>query len=338
MLAFLQGYYGYIFFLNKNKYTTLSFVFIGATGHPLKAIFTSIYPYTFYFREQNATEILPLFMQSYWAPNQVIPSVIGAGVLLYSAFWKKNIIDSLFPITLMFTWAIFPAIALGVVFVVLFMNQLLNGKSFEWGKISLFFLLWVPSAVYLLSSDGAPINNFIWIDRNFEGFITQYSADTLIDIVIFYLFIRHTKNNEKIIDLWFVNIILLITLLWSLYRIGLANDGFVRGQIPLITIIVVYVLRQIPQLLSVKKSIIATLLLAFLLLGASVSMRQIIQTFKESKISNILHNRTVYQPIPYDKYTNTYQMLFQHYSSSEANQYLGKKHSFYENYLSPQHK
>lgn len=38
--------------------------------------------------------------------------------------------------------------------------------------------------------------------------------------------------------------------------------------------------------------------------------------------------------IPFDKYTSTYEAVKEHCSEAEANQYLGKKNSTYETFLS----
>ena len=330
--------------LYKKKRLILAFLFMGGIGHLVKVLFYQFTDYQFHIAPFY-TEIWSIFDQSLWVTNQVIPIILISSIFIHDAFIKGHFEDSFFPITLGFLWAIFPSIIFVILFGVLFSRKYFSNPKLLFTnpamlRIILPGLVFLPTFIYFQSSDSFPISGFIWQFDPVSEIMMEYLVGTILDIILFFLLTQYFKNKVSIIPSWFINIVFMVFLLMSTFRIGRWNDWFIRGYIPLMFMISIPLIRHIYELWESgrwQKKFYFNILIFILSLNFIIPIGHIIRSLRTNVIANlVLKSRPHFTPLPYDTYPNTYVAVTHHSSDGEleSKQYLGKKFSFYEKFLS----
>lgn len=297
-----------------------------------------------YNSEIGPALITPLFQQLRWAPNQVIACHITSSILLYSLFWENKYYRACFSLCLCLIWCVFPTLMLLILFAVISLYYLFrdgfavflknNGFTF-----AVCLLCMVPVLIYFASSNGDAVHHFFLQVKHPQVAIPILIIDIGGDLVMLFigcLILRKIANRT----FYFLALscILFIFLLRT-YRFGDQNDLFMRGQMPFLFIIGIFLMHNFNLTetgFKIKKNEIGRFLVALYLVLSPVlsSSRTLIKAVQYNKITQLIWpNRFSYKPLPFDKYSNTYQMLYYKYSPEGAKQYLGKKNSIYERYL-----
>lgn len=341
-LGFCLGLHWIFALINKNKFLLLIFLLIGWLGHPVTVFLSRVWSqevYSFPF----FLDIWSVLLQITNVPNQVIPTLIACGILMHDTFIRKAFRDSFFPITLCFIWCVFPSVVLVLVFGIIAIQALIrqNSNLFQIDslkKLILPGLLFIPNFIYLLSSDSIPISGFVWQFAGFPKTILQLSLSVWFTLFVLYAITLSLKKFSNIFPNWFINAIYALVFVSTFFRMGLMNDWASRSTITFIIIINLILLNVASKMLisrNIKSWKLVTgqaLIILFLLVNHS------------QFLNNFLHNNYLvrkFKPelsnspkIPFDQYTSTYQAVKEHCSEAEANQYLGKKNSAYERFLS----
>lgn len=331
--------------LKKRVILVVLLLFLGGVGHLAKVAFYLVFTQYSYNNPPFYSEIWALFDQSRWVTNQIIPILLLSSILVYDFFIRKNPADSFFPITLGFIWAIFPSIVFVLLFAVMFVRSYFYDR-YPWltvrtmAPVIVAGLAFLPTFLFLSSSDSTPIHGFIWQFEPLGEIMAEYFVGVLIDLILFFLILRELKNVDDLIPRWFVMAALLMFFLISLYRIGYWNDWFIRGYNPLMCIVLLGILRSLDHLYEAgkwKKTFYFNAVLAVMSLGVVLPVSHIGKSLKQNVIvADLFPERYPFSPLPYDGYQNTYEALLfnTHSGELEANQYLSRKGSFFERHLS----
>ncbi|MCF0051013.1 hypothetical protein LXM25_13145 [Dyadobacter sp. LJ53] len=290
--------------------------------------------------------IRSIFEQSAFAPHQVIPSLIGSGILVYDFMHRRKIDETFFVVILVFVWGVFPALSLLAVFGAIFIHKyILNDgwRAIDKRMIIASYLLpglvFLPTLTYFLSSQTLAIQGLLWQFKPAGHIILSYATGLLLDFVIFYIVIISFNRIFNIFPTWFVNTIFGLLFALSLYRMGIYNDLFFRGSIPLCIILFIGVLKGAEAAIRTKEwptqklFYTAACLLVFLTISLVYVKSNLL---RENKIAMWTNSEKVqYREYPYTEYDNIYQGLLNGYGDPEgAKQYLGSQNSVYEKYLS----
>lgn len=300
-----------------------------------------------YTSEIGPAVITPLFQQLRWAPNQVIACLITTSIVLYSLFWENKCYKAFFSVCLCFIWCVFPTLMLFVLvaafsfyylfkdgFSVFFKN---NGLTF-----ALCLLFMIPIAIYFASSNGDAVHHsFLQVKRP-KSAVVKLIFDIGVDLGILLI---GCLTLRKIVNKPFYYLALtglLFIFLLRTYRFGAQNDLFMRGQIPFLFIIGIFLMQNFnftninfKSKMGIVRSLVA---IYFIISPLLLSPETLIKSIQYNKITQLLWpDSASYTPLPFDKFQNTYQMLYDRYSPAEAKQYLGKKNSIYEQYLARRH-
>jgi len=336
------------FFTNKKIRNIFIVLSIGGVSGNLKWLLAKLNGVEVIFSsEMGPSLITPLFQQLRWTPNQVIACLITSSILLYSLFWENKYYKAFFSICLCLIWCIFPAVMLFILFAAfslyyLFKNGFAvflknNGRSFA---VCLLFM--IPIAIYFASSNGGSLHHsFLQVQR--PKFATpKLIIDIGLDLGILLigcLILRKTVNKSfyflALASLFFI-------FLLRTYRFGDQNDLFMRGQMPLLFMVGIFLMQNFNfteisfrSKIEIGRFLVAVYLILSPLLLTSETL---IKSIQYNKITQLLWpNSFSYSPLPFDKYKNTYQMLYDKYSPAGSKQYLGKKNSIYERYLARRH-
>ena len=321
---FLSSAWLYIL-LKKDIFKIIFFLFIGSTGQFL-ALYIFYYllkiPYPTY-----PTFPMSLYEQSSWVFNQIIPSIICTAIFLLFIEQKISLKFVIFPISLMFLWAIFPTCIL--IFVILIW-LLINKQSKEILSIAQFsivpiLLIVVPLLLYYASSNGGGISGFIWQFMKPADAVFEYSREILPDAtLIFLLIIFFIKNS---VDKKMALACLCLMMLLALLRIGLYNDLFHRSIIILYIVIIYLIFKTI----STKYLFRRWYLMFFLIISAIIPVKDF---FKRIKINTLT---TAPANVRYDYFENKtiYDASLKIHGIQDALQYCSKDNSLYERFLAP---
>lgn len=281
-----------------------------------------------------------------WVPNQAIPTLIVAGMLVYLVKTKGDLQEMVLPVALCLWWAVFPALLGGLLIGMMILRQWwLDGIHWPTvlGKVVGPALACLPVLSLFMSHNSIPISGFLWEFNSPTGFISRYVVEVLLNISLFYLAFRIFYKNQGATEaprvLFYLTMGLM--LLMPFYRMGVYNDFMVKGIQPylLITGLLLLVpLSEKPSYLAAfgvaKKSVLNFTVLGLLLLSATSSIRTVAQSVELSPIiSSLFPDQKIHKPIPYDQYPTIYSMLVDKYSKADGEQYLGKKGSIYERYV-----
>ncbi len=331
--------------LRKRVVLVVLLLFLGGVGHLAKVAFYLVFTQYTYNNPPFYTEIWALFDQSRWVTNQIIPILLLSSILVYDSFIRKNPADTFFPITLGFIWAIFPSIVFVLLFAVIFVRSCLYDR-YPWFRprtiapMIVAGLAFLPTFLFLSSSDSTPIHGFIWQFEPTGEILAEYFVGVLIDLILFFLILRELKSPDDVVPRWFVMAALVMFFMISLYRIGYWNDWFIRGYNPLMCIVLLGIVRALGHLYEAKKwrnSFYFNAVIAVMSLGVVLPASHIVKSLKQNIIvSGLYPEKYPFSPMPFDAHENTYEALLSstHSGELEANQYLSRKGSFYERYLS----
>ncbi|MCE6991367.1 hypothetical protein [Dyadobacter sp. CY323] len=342
-LGFGLGVAWVLALLKENKFLLVLFPFVGGIFLFPLAILNG------WFGAFNElpyfSTVWSLFDQSRWVPNQIVPCLIVSGILLHDCFYKNRPNDSFFSITQTFLWAIFPAIifllALGLIQLRKKMQGVFSKESI-W-TILLPGLLFIPTFLYLSSSDSLPVKGFVWEFYSLNAISIAYTSGILAESVILFTLLFLLRKWLDPFPYWFTGVLFLLYFPFAIYRIGVANDAFARGTMPVLVMFSILVLSASARAIHAfgvqdrtrKYALILTLCLAFT--SPFLGLSSLGNPLLENKILTRLAPGSfkTYTSVPYDLYPNTYQMLRARFGQGDAQQYLGKKDSFYANHLAP---
>lgn len=329
-------------FVRRNKLLLFSFLWIRGIGH---VILFSLKKSLFITSPFYLPVLRAMFEQSGWVPNQLIPVIIATCILLYDSLERDKVDDTFFVLTLTFIWAIFPSICLILIYSIPFLKKYLApGRFKELLTSTAICKYWLPgflifpSLIYLLSSQNTPLHGSLWqFDPSFS-MTAFYLVGFFIDWLLFFYTLTYLQKKAGWVPQWFIYPLFLLLFLISLFRIGINNDSFYRGQIPFFIIIIVGILNgaqfMIKEIIIPKSRLFLTAIIP-LILAAVIQLGFSSQILKNNiLVKNIFPNTTDFQPIPYKKFDNVYEALkYLHGNKGDAEQYLGKKGSLYDKYL-----
>ncbi|NIJ55965.1 hypothetical protein [Dyadobacter arcticus] len=289
------------------------------------------------------------FENLFWVPNQVIPSLITAGMLTYIIKNRLKLNLIIFPLSLTFWWAIFPAFTCSVLVGVLLFKELIsNPTQIKWNSIikniTLPGMIVVSILIFFLSHQSTPISGLIWNFRtNYQDLISEYLSNILLNVVIISIaYICLNKSTLNVLNPFPLVISLLLAIILPSYRIGKVNDFLFRGMIPLLIIMGLYIYYPL-TLLTFRKtwhilrhSYFTLFIILTLSAGSLIAIGRIWRAATNNLlVSYVRDDAPRFSPIPYDAYDNVYEVLRDRWSQQEANQYLGKADSLYEKYIAP---
>ncbi|HEV7350736.1 hypothetical protein [Telluribacter sp.] len=341
-LGFALGLAWIFLLINKSKRLLVVFLCIGGIGHFLKTLIYRSLEHDFHI-VPFTIEIWSVFEQSLWVPNQVITSILLVGIVLHDTFIRKKMDESFFPITLGFTWAIFPSMVLVFLFGIVFFqrywrhfNQLFGRQFVNWYLLP--GLLFLPTFVYLLSSDGLPVNGFIWSFDPLSEIFLEYTIEIVIDCLVLITLTLYLRPYQDTFPSWFMYATFGLFVVMSQYRIGLVNDWLIRGTIPVFCVIGVFLLRGVHTYFRKEKPLLTPkpiLLLLFL-----VSLGMVVPTvhlgralYKNAGTKALFPDYIPFEPYPFNQFPNTYEAIKYHWGKQGADEYLANKNSFYVRYL-----
>ena len=335
--------------INRNMLFLFSFIWVRGIGHiiafSLKKMSIAVAPfYMAWFRA--------IFEQSCWVPNQLIATIIITCMVLNDNFDRSKTEDSFLPITLGFIFGIFPSIILVLLFVPLFVNRyFVKGRLSELFTRSSLYSYWlpgvlvIPTLLYFLSSDSTPIYGFLWKFDSNKTITFFYAIGFLIDWFLFYKLLHYTQKKIVWIPAWYIHILFALLLFVSLFRIGINNDWFYRGQIPFFIIINIGIFKGLSTFIKqrFRNQQYGFYIPLFILIFSS-SLQLIFSSHllrDNALVKTLFPTYTTFTPFPDDRFPNIYQALKYIHPTREADaeQYLGKKGSFYEKHLAriPEH-
>ena len=348
-LGFFLGLTWVYLALNKKMIFVILALSVGDTPRFIKLVLSNL---TGPLYEHGAFAIEPWsnFENLLWVPNQVIPTLIIGGMFVYILRSKLNLEYMVLPVALSFWWAVFPSVTSGIVIaVVIFRKWILNRFKLDWyGVLKLVvlpFLTCLPVLLFYLSHQNMPASGFIW---QFSGSVssrfTEYGLNIGLNLVLFTLvYFYYKKYSKSALPIFPIFVTLCVIMIFPLYRIGKLNDFLFRGMMPCLLIAGIYIFNPLAQTDTYKKSwwLIRKTPYSFLLVLLLVSSSMIAagRLFRAVTINQVTNRlfpaQVAFKPIPYDAYPGIYQALQAKWTQEEADQYLGKKDSFYELNLSP---
>lgn len=338
--------------LHKNILLVFVALTIGDLPHVFKTIYYKFNGYLYEFGDFGV-EAWSNFENLLWVPNQVIPSLIIGGMLVYTVREKVAIERVVLPVALSFWWAVFPAFTSGLLVGILvlvkwFQHRLTFDVRRALNDVLLPSVCCLPVLILFLSHNQAPISGFIWqFPDRMDSRVIEYLINIGINAVVFYLGYRFL-NAYKTHTIAILPFYLAMTffLIFPIYRIGKVNDFLFRGLMPLLIIIGLYLYENLtspdgsaPLFKKIKKAPILAVLMCLMLGSSLIGIGRIVRSLRISRMANQLNlNDTKFEPIPYDSYPNIYEVLKDKWSQMEADQYLGKEDSIYELIIAPTQK
>ena len=347
-LGFMIGVLWVYLVLNKRIFWVFLALCIGDLPHVIKSTLYkfSVKLYEFGdFGVENWSNMENLL----WVPNQVIPTLIIGGILVYTLKKGLNINLVVLPVALSFWWAIFPAFVSGLlVGILIFLDVVKAQFRIAWGsylnRVAVPFLACLPILVFYLSHAESPVSGFLWEFVSDPGNVfVEYLVNISINAALFTAayFCFRKLDLPSLPSLAFV-ILIIFTVLFPLFRLGKVNDFLFRGMMPVLIIAGMYLFYPL-TVYSAKRTfeVLKTsgVSIALVVLLASSSIIGVTRFWRAATVNQLTVkmgvNSAPFTPIPYDAYPNIYEVLKDKWSQQEANQYLGKSDSFYEKHMAP---
>ncbi len=283
----------------------------------------------------------------FWAPNQFIPSLILGGMLFYVIRHRLNYALLCFPTALALWWAAFPALATGLIVALLLVFQWTRqGVSFceFWEHALLPFITVIPLLLLFQAHPQPPQNGPIWEFRLDTGnLVREYLVNTVADVAVFVLaFMTFRRVGLPGVSALPFCLLVCITLIFPLARVGKVNDMLLRGMMPVLVLIgccLLYPLtsQPLPKVLTeIWGNAFYVVIVLVLLVPSGVGIARLYRAARFNRITALWGPHELkFAPIPYHAYPSLYETLRQRWSQQEAEQYLGKPDSFYEEYIAP---
>ena len=279
-----------------------------------------------------------------WVPNQVIPTLIVGGMLVYWLKTKSDIEKMTFPIALSLWWAVFPALSCGLLAGILILRKWMRDRfKLDWlaatRQVFLPVIVCLPVLLLYESHREMPEAGFLWqFGNDPRSVLADYLTSVGLNFVLFFLTFRVLGKQNPTLPIFPFCLLMLLLLAFPLYRMGMFNDLLLRGMMPYTLIIGLYLLMPLAAESSwkavfrlAKKSTLHFILL-LMLLGSTVPALKILRKAARFNIvtARFFPQRVRFEAIPYDAYPNSYEMLKEKFSLQGATEYLGKEDSFYE--------
>jgi hypothetical protein len=283
----------------------------------------------------------------FWAPNQFIPALMLGGMLFYAIRHRLDYTLLCFPTALALWWAAFPALVTGFVMAVLLVCQWIRwGTSFTklFERVLLPFIAAVPILLLFQSHPHPPENGLIWEFRGDPGnllreYLTNTLADVLLFVCAFHLFRRIGLASIRAAPFW---LLIGVTLLLPLFRVGKVNDMLLRGMMPVLILIGCYVLYPLSSqpaakvAAALRYNVLCTIIVMALFIPALLGIARLFRAARINRITALWSPAgSKFTPMPYNTYPTLYEALLRRWSRQEAEQYLGKAGSFYDKYIAP---
>ena len=117
---------------------------------------------------------------------------------------------------------------------------------------------------------------------------------------------------------------------------GEVNDLLIRGLMPILVIIGIYLFQPISEVNKekrwiLKKSALSGVLIFLLVSSSFLGMSRLWRAVRVNRISD-----ATFKAMPYDAYPNVYEVLKAEWSQEGVDQYTGDINSWYEKYIAPQ--
>ena len=124
---------------------------------------------------------------------------------------------------------------------------------------------------------------------------------------------------------------------------GKVNDLLFRGLMPYLVIVGIYVFYPFTNYATyrqawdgIKGRWFVVIVYVLLVSSSFIAAGRIVRAMTINRFTAELFPEKVnFRPIPYDEYKSIYEVLKNKHSQDEADQYLGKKDSFYELKMAP---
>jgi len=283
----------------------------------------------------------------FWAPNQFIPSLILGGMLFHVIRFRLDYAWLCFPTVLSLWWAAFPAFVTGLITALLLVFQWMRCRIsfcefFE--KVLLPVVVVVPVLLLFQSHPHPPEHGLIWEFRLDKGnLLREYLTNTVTDVLLFVLVFLAARRAElpRIAAAPFL-LLICITLLFPLVRVGKVNDMLLRGMMPVLIVIGCCLLypftaQPLPKVLAALRGNMACMAIVLTLaLSTMVGIGRLSRAARFNRITAWWDRADLkFVPMPYDAYPSLYETLRRRWSQQEAEQYLGKPGSIYEKYIAP---
>ena len=348
---FVWGAFGFflgicwVYVISLRSFFALAlFMSLGGIGHLLKVVFMHLTGLNNYI-PSFFTEIWPILYQAQWAPNQLIPVIIVGAVVFHDLVFENRPERSFLFIISIFVWGIFPSAVLALIFLGILIFSYV-------GRIGSFFtfpvlrqiifpgIIFIPTFFYFLSGGGTVIAGFIWKFGPLKEIAFQYFFGVVIDTAILItIIIRLQLHKERFAII--IGGVIVILIAASLFRIGKWNDWFLRGSVPIMVILSLYIVNKfatsIRQQPDWYKRRMSYPIIGVFILGSVVPAFHFKRAFQQNVVTHALFpNQVKFEPYPYNKYPDFYEMGKVVYSQEEANQFLAAKGSLYERFLSRQ--
>ena len=348
-LGFFLGLAWVYLALNKKIIFAILALSVGDTPHLLKSIFYKLFGRLYEFGDFGI-ESWSNFENSLWVPNQVIPTLIIGGMFVYILKNRLELEYMVLPVALTFWWAVFPAFTSGLLIAILVIRKWILAKfQLNWiqviTKVGLPAVACFPILIFFLSHEEAPISGFIWqFPDSMSNRMIEYLVNIGINLAIFILIYVHFKKYSKIVlpfTPFFV--ILIFIMIFPVYRMGKVNDFLFRGLMPYLIIAGIYLFYPLSEAKTyrdswtlIKKTPYSLILFLLLACSSLIAAGRFYRAMTVNQISHKMYpDKVAFDPIPYDAYPNIYEVLKDRWSQREADQYLGKKDSFYELNMTP---
>lgn len=336
--------------LNKKILFVFLALTVGDLPHVIKTTFYKLHGYLYEFGDFGV-EAWSNFENLLWVPNQVIPTLIIGGMLVYVLQQGINIERVVLPIALAFWWAVFPAFTLGLlVGILVVLEWVRNREKFKFITVMNYVLLpclcCLPVLVLYLSHNTTPISGFIWqFPDRMDSRVVEYLINIGINALVFFLafrFVKFSRVSQSTPNFPFY-LALFFILVFPIYRIGKVNDFLFRGLMPLLIIVGMYLYADLSAVDKLgdfwrraRHSVSIIILTCFLVASSLIAIGRVGRAFVVNQAANyILPGTPKFEPIPYDAYDNIYEVLKDRWTQMEADQYLGKEDSFYEQFIAP---
>ena len=325
----------------KNKILILVFLIVGGCGTYLSNL---LHPFFELFGNQRNTfhiNIGSLFDQSRWAPNQLIASLLVCGIILHDAMISRKPEESFFPLSLTIIWAIFPFVGLGIIYATIFFFYFQNHKIFKLQSIRTYVLpglFLLPLLLFFATGDKTPINGFLWDFKSDGPFILKYLTGVFLDtIILLFISIRLSQSTD-LFPKSLTAIFFMIFLLTTTFVLGKWNDWLTKINISFLILFLIIILRSIHSRYEIRnRTSINYLFLGVVVIYLGLNFTHQIIIAARPIRRNILMSyltKETFNALPYNQYGNLYKTLSIVNSKEEAGQYMAKKNSFYERYLS----
>lgn len=337
----------YISLRHKIRYTLLVLT-VGDFGHVCNSLISKVFGYRYPF-ENFGIEMWSNFENLFWVPNQIIPSMMIGGMLVYCI--RQGIAPErmVLPTVLSLWWAVFPAftasiLIAAVVAIKRFGRSLSSFTSRDVCTILLPCVLAVPVLLLFISHERPAVIGWIWTFNSKFGYrMLEYGLNVGLNVAAIIFLYRYFARNDsarKFDSTFYVVLILILTM--PLIRIGKVNDFLIRGYMPLLIVAGLSVFQFVAifdfDKLMLSRTTGTAFLLGFCVLGSSsLAIGRIAKALKVNAITTwMLPTSINFKPVPYNAYSNVYDVLQARWSQTEADQYLGKSDSIYERFIAPE--